>query len=235
MRAVTVLLAAPPAPAPTPARAQTTPGDAPARDTARPSARRQVEARLGPRVMRVVVATAAVLALVPVTVVAVGAVGSSLRGAAARSDGSPAATFATAVVVAVVAWVAGTFVGVRIGTLVAWLALRPVLRRDRRRLAAVLDGTTVVQGVGIRPGYGRSRTVELPDGSVVTITQLRDRDGAGRQVGFTRCGPDVDGVGRAAAAMALTAYQVAQGERPWFPQLADGRTPQRWGTFGTTP
>jgi hypothetical protein len=99
----------------------------------------------------------------------------------------------------------------------------------------VLDGTTVVQGVGIRPGYGRSRTVELPDGSAVTITQLRDRDGAGRQVGFTRCGPDVDGVGRAAAAMALTAYQVAQGERPWFPHLADGRTPQRWGTFGTTP
>ncbi|NKY38859.1 hypothetical protein [Cellulomonas septica] len=106
--------------------------------------------------------------------------------------------------------------------------------RDLRRLEAALDGATVVQGVGIRPGYGRSRAVELADGSVVTITRLVDRDDRGRQVGFTRSG-GVDRVGRAAAAMALTAHQQAAGETPWFPSLVDGRRPQRWGTFGITP
>ncbi len=187
--------------------------------------------------MRVVVLTAATAALVPVLVVALRpatapalASTGAVLGLGAVTDLGPAA----GALVAVVAWAVGTAVGVPAGTVVAWLALRPVVARDRRRLRAALDGASVVQGVGIRPGYGRSRAVELADGSVVTITRLVGRDDRGRQVGFTRSG-GIDGVGRAAAAMALTAHQQAVGEQPWFPSLVDGRRPQRWGTFGTTP
>lgn len=176
------------------------------------SGRRRVHAALGPHVMRVVVVTAATLALIPALVLA------AVAG----------------VVVALLAWAVATVVGTPVAALLAWVVLRPVAARDRRRLEAALDGADVVQGVGIRPGYGRSRAVELADGSVVTITRLVDRDEHGRQVGFTRSG-GVDGIGRAAAAMALTAHQQAAGERPWFPALVDGRRPRCWGTFGTTP
>ncbi|MFC4615765.1 hypothetical protein ACFO3K_13650 [Cellulomonas algicola] len=197
--------------------------------------RRRLHAALGPRVMRAVVVTATTLALVPAL--------SLVAGASGAVSGAPTTTALGAVaqggllvaaLVAVAVWLSGSAVGVPVGTVAAWLALRPLAVRDLRRLEAALAGVTVVQGVGIRPGYGRSRAVELADGSVVTITRLVERDDRGRQVGFTRSG-GVDRVSRAAAAMALTAHQQAVGETPWFPSLVDGRRPQRWGTFGTTP
>lgn len=197
--------------------------------------RRRLHAALGPRAMRVVVMTSTTLALVPA--LAVGAPGSGVVHAApatAALDVVARSSSVTAALAAVAVWLTGSAVAVPVGTVVTWLALRPLAARDLRRLEAALDGATVVQGVGIRPGYGRSRAVELADGSVVTITRLVDRDARGRQVGFTRSG-GIDGVGRAAAAMALTAHQQAVGETPWFPALVDGRRPQRWGTFGTTP
>ncbi|AEE44502.1 hypothetical protein [Cellulomonas fimi] len=196
--------------------------------------RRRLATALGPRVMRVVVACAALasLGLVALTATLAPLGEDLLHGPVSDATW---ATLPTALVVAVLGWAAGTVVGVRLGALVAWLALRPVAARDRRRLEHLRAGSQVLPGVGIRPGYGRSRTVELPDGGYVTITRLQESDGQGRLVGFSRCGPGVDGVARAAAAMALTDWQVAHGERPWFPSLVGGRTPQRWGTFGTTP